>query len=55
MRQDHPTGSKTDESIRQRRNEVERIFSQFKKLDVMFLYFISFMLVADRLRGFQTL
>ena len=43
-----------------RRNEVERrfrrvkgyrrIFSRFEKLDVMFLGFISFVLVADGLR-----
>jgi len=44
-----------------RRNEVERlfrrlkgyrrIFSRFEKLDLMFLGFISFVLVADGLRG----
>ena len=44
-----------------RRNEVERlfrrlkgfrrIFSRFEKLDVMFLGFLSFVLVADGLRG----
>jgi transposase len=43
-----------------RRNEVERlfrrlkgyrrIFSRFEKLDLMFLGFISFALVADELR-----
>jgi transposase len=45
-----------------RRNEVERlfrqlkgyrrIFSRFEKLDVMFLVFISFELVANGLRTF---
>jgi len=44
-----------------RRNEVERlfrrlkgyrrIFSRFEKLDAMFLGFLSFVLVADGLRG----
>ena len=43
-----------------RRNEVERlfrrlkgyrrIFSRFEKLDVMFMAFISFVLIADGLR-----
>ena len=43
-----------------RRNEVERlfrrlkgyrsIFSRFEKLDVMFIGFISFALIADELR-----
>ena len=46
-----------------RRNEVERlfrrlkgyrrIFSRFEKLDVMFIGFISFALIADGLRLFQ--
>ena len=44
-----------------RRNEVERlfrrlkgyrrVFSRFEKLDVMFIAFINFALVADGLRG----
>lgn len=44
-----------------RRNEVERffrrlkgfrrIFSRFEKLDVMFLAFVSFVLIVDGLRG----
>jgi len=49
-----------DREMYKRRNEVERlfrrlkgfrrIFSRFEKLDVMFLGFISFALVADGLR-----
>ena len=49
-----------DREMYKRRNEVERlfrrlkgyrrIFSRFKKLDLMFLGFISFVLVADGLR-----
>src|SRR6478609_5758358 len=49
-----------DRAMYRRRNEVERlfrrlkgyrrIFSRFEKLDVMFLDFISFVLVADGLR-----
>ena len=49
-----------DQELYKRRNEVERlfrrlkgfrrIFSRFEKLDVMFLGFISFALIADGLR-----
>ena len=49
-----------DKALYKRRNEVERlfrrlkgfrrIFSRFEKLDVMFLGFISFALIADGLR-----
>ncbi len=49
-----------DRVMYKRRNEVERrlrrlkgyrrIFSRFEKLDLMFLGFISFVLVADGLR-----
>lgn len=49
-----------DREIYKRRNEVERlfrrlkgyrrVFSRFEKLDVMFLGFLSFVLVADGLR-----
>ncbi len=49
-----------DKEMYKRRNEVERlfrrlkgfrrIFSRFEKLDVMFLGFISFALIADGLR-----
>ena len=49
-----------DRAMYKRRNEVERlfrrlkgyrrIFSRFEKLDIMFLGFISFALVADGLR-----
>jgi transposase len=49
-----------DRAMYKRRNEVERlfrrlkgyrrVFSRFEKLDVMFLGFISFVLVADGLR-----
>ena len=49
-----------DREMYKRRNEVERlfrrlkgfrrIFSRFEKLDVMFLSFISFALIADGLR-----
>jgi len=49
-----------DRAMYRRRNEVERlfrrrkgyrrIFSRFEKLDVMFLGFLSFVLVADGLR-----
>ena len=49
-----------DRAMYRRRNEVERlfrrlkgyrrIFSRFEKLDLMFLGFISFVLVADGLR-----
>ena len=49
-----------DREMYKRRNEVERlfrrlkgsrrIFSRFEKLDVMFLAFISFALIADALR-----
>ena len=49
-----------DREMYQRRNEVERlfrrlkgfrrIFSRFKKLDVLFLGFISFALILDALR-----
>ena len=49
-----------DRELYKRRNEVERlfrrlkgfrrIFSRFEKLDVMFLGFISFALIADGLR-----
>jgi transposase len=50
-----------DREMYKRRNEVERlfrrlkgyrrIFSRFEKLDTMFLGFLSFVLVADGLRG----
>ena len=50
-----------DQAMYKRRNEVERlfrrlkgyrrIFSQVEKLDLMFLGFINFMLIADGLRG----
>lgn len=50
-----------DREMYKRRNEVERlfrrlkgfrrIFSRFEKLDVMYLAFLNFALVADRLRG----
>ena len=50
-----------DREMYKRRNEVERlfrrlkgyrrIFSRFEKLDSMFLGFLSFVLVADGLRG----
>ncbi|AVO42371.1 IS5 family transposase [Simplicispira suum] len=50
-----------DRAMYRRRNEVERlfrrlkgyrrIFSRFEKLDAMFLGFLSFVLVADGLRG----
>ena len=50
-----------DRAMYKRRNEVERlfrrlkgyrrIFSRFEKLDAMFLGFLSFVLVADGLRG----
>ena len=50
-----------DQAMYKRRNEVERlfrrlkgyrrIFSHFEKLDLMFLGFINFMLIADGLRG----
>jgi transposase len=50
-----------DRGVYKRRNEVERlfrrlkgyrrIFSRFEKLDAMFLAFLSFVLVADGLRG----
>jgi len=50
-----------DREMYKRRNQVERlfrrlkgyprIFSRFDKLDLMFLGFISFALVADGLRG----
>jgi len=50
-----------DKAMYKRRNEVERlfrrlkglrrIFSRFEKLDAMFLGFLSFVLVADGLRG----
>ncbi len=50
----------SDREMYKRRNEVERmfrrprgyrrIFSRFEKLDLMFLGFISFVLVADGLR-----
>lgn len=49
-----------DRAMYKRRNEVERlfrrlkgyrrVFSRFEKLDLMFLGFISFVLVADGLR-----
>ena len=49
-----------DRAMYRRRNEVERlfrrlkgyrrIFSRFEKLDVMFIGFISFALIADGLR-----
>jgi transposase len=49
-----------DRAMHKRRNEVERlfrrlkgyrrIFSRFEKLDLMFLGFISFVLIADGLR-----
>ena len=49
-----------DREMYKRRNEVERlfrrlkgfrrIFSRFEKLDVMFIGFISFALIADGLR-----
>ena len=52
-----------DKELYKRRNEVERlfrrlkgfrrIFSRFEKLDVMFLGFISFALIADGLRMCQ--
>jgi transposase len=60
-----PTGTRVepweyDRAMYRRRNEVERlfrrlkgyrrIFSRFEKLDLMFLGFISFVLVADGLR-----
>jgi transposase len=50
-----------DREMYKRRNEVgrlfrrlkgyRRIFSRFEKLDAMFLGFLSFVLVADGLRG----
>jgi transposase len=50
-----------DREMYRRRNQVERlfrrlkgfrrIFSRFEKLDLMFLAFVSFVLVADGLRG----
>ena len=50
-----------DRAMYKRRNEVERlfrrlkgyrrVFSRFEKLDVMFIAFINFALVADGLRG----
>ena len=50
-----------DKEMYRRRNQVERlfrrlkgfrrIFSRFEKLDRMFLAFVSFVLVADGLRG----
>ena len=52
---------KYDRAMYRRRNEVERlfrrlkgyrrIFTRFEKLDAMFLGFLSFVLVADGLRG----
>ena len=49
-----------DKALYRKRNEIERlfrrlkgfrrIFSRFEKLDVMFLGFISFALIADGLR-----
>ena len=49
-----------DREMYQRRNEIERlfrrmkgfrrIFSRFEKLDVLFLGFISFVLIVDALR-----
>ena len=49
-----------DRNLYRRRNEIERLFrrlkgfrrivSRFEKLDLMFLGFISFVLVADGLR-----
>jgi len=54
-----------DREMYKRRSKVERlfrrlrgyrrIFSRFKKLDVMFLGFISFVLIADGLRCVSTL
>ena len=38
------------ERLLRRRKGSRRIFSQFEKLDVMFLGFISFVLIADGLR-----
>lgn len=53
--------ARVEHCLYKRRNEVERlfrrlkgfrrIFSRFEKLDVMFLGFLSFVLVADGLRG----
>jgi transposase len=50
-----------DRAMYKRRNQVERlfrrlkgfrrIFSRFEKLDLMFLAFLNFVLVADGLRG----
>lgn len=50
-----------DRAMYRRRNEIERlfrrlkgyrrIFSRFEKLDAVFLGFLSFVLVADGLRG----
>ncbi len=50
-----------DRAMYKRRNEVERlfrrlkgyrrIFSRFEKLDLMFVGFINFVLIADGLRG----
>ena len=50
-----------DRAMYKRRNQVERlfrrlkgfrrIFSRFEKLDIMFLAFLNFVLVADGLRG----
>ena len=53
-----------DREMYKRRNEVERlfrrlkgfrrIFSRFEKLDIMFIGFISFALIADGLRCVNT-
>ncbi len=52
--------SEYNREMYKRRNEVERlfrrlkgyrrVFSRFEKLDVMFLGFLSFVLIVDRLR-----
>ena len=38
------------ERLFRRRNGYRRIFSRFEKLDIMFMAFISFALIADGLR-----
>jgi transposase len=53
-----------DREMYKRRNEVERlfrrlkgyrrIFSRFEKLDVLFIGFINFVLIADGLRSVNT-
>jgi len=36
-----------DRTIYKRRNEVERIFSRFEKLDLMYRAFLNFALIVD--------